>query len=570
MKYVQDFIIYWIMVFGYIWCMCIFSKRHLKEWLMKYLPLATVLHLVYWLIRLRIDIDVNSPFQIGGRAIYEICAKFYFIIAVSVFAVFVAKMTIRCFRKRHDKAEIATYLPFLSLYIYLLFVMFSHTKYMLLSLFLIVFIAAYALSGFHTLIKQKILKIFDVILQKEYLFIILIFVIAFVTRYLFALRIISMTGDNFLRASDDGLTYAPYAVDLLHGRIPSHGLYWGGYGYWVFLSVIYRYFGEYNHYVTTFFQSMASSLVPVSIFYITKRIFNKSAAVIASILTCLDMNLIFLSIVIGMEALFIPMLYMAFTMVIAYFQKPDKAKLIYGLLIGVFLGFTNMVRGEALFVPFFIGILAVIFFKRSLGMRRAIAIASSLILGFSLILTLHATINYKNYNKFTFSTGQAAAAFSGSHAGIENEKLHNMGFNPFDDFARSAKVFFTNPKDVTRLMAVGFSKRVISFLFAPNFGTFDPIIIVNPGSGYVYNYSLYLLAYGYILIALGFIFAFRHMAYMFEKSIILFYILYTISIYGVIMTTNARHRGVLIPFFYMFLAYGAYRIYGFIKPKIIT
>lgn len=541
----------------------------MRKTLSRFIPQAIICQLVYWLLIFRISIDKLNPFVLGGRGIYEVYAKVYFFIMMGIFTAYVAKKIRNIFKGRE---EAMIYSPALFLFFYAAYSLFANAQYTHAAAFIFLFILVVmikpglGISGTASGFKEVFYK-------KEYIYVIIIFAAAFTMKFLFYERLLHMAGDRFLMASDDGLTYAPYALDWAHGRIPENGTYWGGFGYWVFLGSIYRIFGDCNHLAMALIQSLMGASVPVAVFYIAKTVFSRPAAFIASALTALDLNLTFLSTVIGMEALYIPMFYLSLSALTVFFCRQGTKKSLYAAGIGILFGFANVVRGELVFFAVITAVFIPVFFAKQNGLRRAAVIGTIFLAGFFMPLTLHAVRNHANYGKFTFSSGQAKACFKKAAHGItENEKLHNMGFNPFESPERSVETFKSRPGDVAGLLFNGFCKRAALFLFIPNFGTFDPLILINPGSGYKYHYSLYLLFYGYILVALGAVFAFMDRKAIFIKTLLVSFIFSLVLIYGAIYVTNARHRGVAIPIFYSFLGYGAAVLYGRIKhyEKSIT
>jgi len=526
-----------------------------------FIPAALIFQLMLYLIQFRAAMAADSPFQFGKRDIYAVYSELYFIAAAVCFTVYAAWDL-----RRKDLLR----LPALGLFGYLLWTLSAIKLYPLAAMLAVVFMLTVFIRRDQTAsarIGSILEKALAFVSRKEVIFVTGLFIAAFTARYFFGSRLLALTGDQYLRASDDGLTYAPYAVQWAHGLVPGKyeqpdGTYWGGFGYWVFLGVIYKIFGDYNHPAAIFFQAALSATAPVSIYFITKTIFKKPAAVIAGVLTALDMNLIFLSGVNGMESLYIPAFYAGLVLLINGIRHIEGLKLLYAAFIGVILGFVNTIRSEVFLFPFAAGALVILFARKRAGAFRTILISAALIAGFILPLALHATRNYVNYNKFTFMSSQASACFSKDVNGSpENAELAKMGFNPFADPGLSIKVFKEHPKTVARLLSVGFIKRAALLFFIPNFGTFDPVMLVNPGSGFVYNYALALKTYGCLLIAAGLILAFKCRENILEKWIIVSFIFSIVCTYGLVMVTNSRHRGVITPLLFAFLGFALHKLW---------
>ncbi len=552
---VHQILIYWGVFFALAALLSAFTRSGLKDTLLKYLPLAVVMQLFYSLVQLRITLDIDSlnPYRMGGRGVYSLYAKGYF------YAVLVA-LGVAAGWARGRKDALVNIMAVGS-YVYLLYSFLRNGNYLLAVSSTVLIGCAYAGSESIRAVWRRAMTFLSDTSKNEKMIMWAIFILSLSVRYFFALRIMSITGDRFLLSSDDGQVYGPYGALWAGGSIPPDGLYWGGFGYWVFLGMIFKVFGVYNYYMATFFQSAAGALVPVLVFYLSRRLFNDFTAYLAAIFTALDMNLIFLTVVIGMESIYIPIVYIVFAVILTYFNSKDRISAVRGYVTGLLMGLANTVRIEFSYFPFVVAGIIILSYYRDAGLKKVFMIAIALLLGFFSVLTVHCWRNYSNYGKFTYKTEQAAMCFTkGINGSDENQRLAEMGFNPFKDAKGAIGVFVNNPSTVSKLLIKGFFKRAKLFFFIPNFGTFDAVSLVNPDSGFVLLYPVSLVLYGYILAVTGVIYSLIKKKRCVTLNIIYVYILYTMSLYALIMVTNARHRGVVVPFFYMFLSYGLYEI----------
>lgn len=546
-------------------------KQDTKGILSSVVLMGIGLQLLYFLFEMKMEIDKYSPFGNQGQ-VYLFYAKCYFLTVISIFFALNAMLVYKIFTIKEGfllKSEnnsileqIIFYTPGLLFFLYIVFNFVKNIQ--MIGLFCVIASSIIALwyqvSASFKDILLKFKKIIIFVFKNEAIIVFFIFSVAFIIRYIWALRLLSLTGNNYIIASDDGLTYDPFAALIAQGRAAEIGrdaLYWGGMGYWYFLALIYKIFGLHNFHALVVFQSLLGAFVPLCTYYIAKKIFDKTVAISATMITCFEMSLIFSSGVIGMEALFIPVIMatMAFLIYLAGSGLFQKKLLVF--FLGLMFGLANAVRGEIIFFPFvliFLIVLYVLIGKKS-TLRRVVIFSACLLLGFFLGLIIQAFRNYIYLGEFTISTQQASVTFY--QGGVENEILEKMGFNPFKDFSGSFWIFIKSPLQVIRLLFVGCVKRFLTYLFIPNFGEFDPFTLVNPASFPSFKYPVYFQVYVSGLIIFGIIFSFLKKRKRLLKSIILSYMSYTILIYSIIAPKNPRHRTVLVPFFIIFFVYGA-------------
>ncbi|MFC1674306.1 glycosyltransferase family 39 protein [Candidatus Omnitrophota bacterium] len=401
------------------------------------------------------------------------------------------------------------------------------------------------------------------VFRKELFLVILVFILAFGIRLGWGARVVSLTGDNFYAASDDGITYGPRAEDWVRGIDHSPLGTYSGFGYWVFLGLVYRIFGNPNYYAAIFIQAILGGMVAVLIYYIAKCISNPPVAATSAFLVALNMNNIFSSIVIGMEALFIPLMLLSLFLLIKYINNGKIRYLRYPFLIGVLLGVTTIVRTEPLFFFIVIVLCFLVFKKNRLSFRQSLKVVAFFCLGFFVILISFSARNYLKEEKFDFKSQSSSIGFTlvSSDGVKETRILSDMGFNPFADgnFGNSLDVFVKHPLRVCSFLAKGITKKGFNYLFVPNFGEMDFLTLLNSsGVGPSYRFPLYCKFYIYLFILIGLAILVLDKRFLLEKSILFGYMGYTVLIYAIIWANNARYRAVLEPLFIILFSSAVY------------
>jgi hypothetical protein len=173
--------------------------------------------------------------------------------------------------------------------------------------------------------------------------------------------------------------------------------------------------------------------------------------------------------------------------------------------------------------------------------------------GFFAVWVAQGVFNYVGYGTFRMFSGQAKMVFPRASFGIhENEWLQDMGFNPFEDAARSVQVFVHDPMTVSRFLVVGFAKRFRTFFLVPGFGVFDPLALTSTGWMRAYYPSMRVsfssLAETYELvfsiIGAG---ALLLIGSRMQRLVSAILIANVTFLYAVVDVKGARHRAVLLP-----------------------
>ena len=516
--------------------------------------LAAALPLFYLSAEMMIGMRTISPFG-GNRELYGIYAVLYFGLVVTVFSLVAGHIL------RRRLGPVFT-IPLLVYFAYIEGLLLFKGCAVYAAISMAAFLYAVSSDSLSMACRQ-VKNIFIRIFSDEKILLAAIFMLAFLIRYFWGERLLGITGSRFIMASDDGPCYDEYASLLAGGQIiPKEGIYSvSGFSYWYFLGAIYKVFGLHNFRAVFAVQAFIGSFVPVLTYLIAKKVSGtRVVPVVAAIIACLDMNLIYLSVVIGMEAIYIPLVMMAIA-VSAY--KMSRGGLDYKktFLIGCAFGIAYTARPpELLLFPVILAFIIALFMKKNSALQAIMRAVISLFIGFILLGSAQYLTNYAVYGeRLPALQGAAAASFKagvaeGAHVD-ENKALGQMGFNPFEDYKRSVSILARNPVTVSALIAKGFIKRLVLLYFLPNFGVFDPVYIVNPGSGYFFRFPVYLQLCASIITIAG-IFAAFQKKYRVTAILLFAFLAYISCRVAFFFVLNARYRGVLLPVLGIFFAYG--------------
>lgn len=420
------------------------------------------------------------------------------------------------------------------------------------------------------------------IVRTEAVVVVGLIVISFAVRYYWGRHLLTSTGPDFLRASDDALAYDPLARQIAAGISPAIEVasHYGGMLYWYFLGLVYRIWGVGDFAAVITVQSVLGAVVPVATYLLARIVLDsKALAVAAGVVCALNVTLIFVSGVIGMEALFVPLVCSALVVLTRSWSIARASPWAF-LGAGLLFGAANMTRNELFGYPLVLlvtaGAFAVVRYPLASDLRpasREVRMVLVLCLGFSVMWMAQALVTHALYGTYTLPSAQAPVTFARGTFGIdENVRLDSMGFNPFLDVSRSLQVLTAEPRRVVGLLASGFVKRLYTFLLLPNAGIFDPLTLTISGRindvvpETSVNYSSVIEAYEILIGIVGMLaFLIRDGCRMVTATL-LGLVGYSCVLNAVIDAKSARHRAILIPILTLCLMKGVEVVLGALRP----
>lgn len=400
-------------------------------------------------------------------------------------------------------------------------------------------------------------------MKKDINLLIFIFVAAFLLRALFAVNIIHKTeaagANGFVQASDDGISYDRTAVEIIGdaGRGDKREIrIWGGNwdeAYAVFLAGVYRVFGR-NFYAVTLIQAFFGALIPVTVFLLGKMLFSRAEGVVAAIAMTLKSPIIFLSIVLGHEAVWFP-LFMLFILALSRYYTAKKRNYLNEISAGVAIGLVCVFRGLFLyFLPFMF--LWIIFLWKDRPVSDRIKAFLAMVIPAIMIMTAVLTV----FNN-DFRVGAKERLVSlwendrlyGS-ARIGNSRFTDMGVNFVKDLPGSMEAIGRDPLRFFGILVKYYPLRIAGFLQTYQFGFFDPVYLINYAK-HPNNFMPTLEFYFTLFFIYGLI---RCLGQdWIRKSPIFMVLVFHIAIFALFFfVITPRYRDICTPFIYLIGAHG--------------
>jgi len=379
----------------------------------------------------------------------------------------------------------------------------------------------------------------------------------------------------------DALSYNKWAIDIVQNGWLGKSIFYQAPLYPYFIASVYKIFGM-KIFAVRLVQVLLGSATCLFYYFIGKRLWNKKAGVVASLIAC------FYSIYIFYVPLVLkPILYLFLeTLCILVLVMANKSnKNILLLVSGVILALMALTRENTIVIIAFFVMWVVAYYRRS-GLKQILLKLILLFIGLFIVLFPVTVRNYVVGGDFVIATSQGGPNFyignnekatgvylplvkghqtpvhEGSDAKILAEKELGRTLKPSEVskfwFRKSLGFILNNKLDYIKLMV----RKVRLF--------FNYYEIPDAEDYYFYRrYSpllaMPLISYGIIcpLAIIGMIFCFRSF-----KEFSLIYTLAFANILSVVLFyIFSRYRLPIVPLFIIFASYGIIYLYDAIKRK---
>lgn len=309
----------------------------------------------------------------------------------------------------------------------------------------------------------------------------------FLTRLAFGLQLLAVhgPGPGFAVASDDGDTYYRYALMILGGtdgalRVFANATYSPGYPVVLALMLL---TATPNFMIVIGLHALLAAATAVLVVAIARRAGGHAVAVTAGFLFAAQQNLIQVQSTFTTEALLLPAI-LLYTFGLVRYHETRRLRWI--LVGGAAMAAAILTRNVV--AVFAIAGVWWLISRAPIGKRRMAAAHAAMLVALSaaaILPTAYATwamtgtaqvTNQATSLSWEIGTGPWEAVAP------SNVPLVERGLSPFRDPAQTFARFIADPLPILGFYAEVVPRRVVSLLFRPNFGQFDPLTIVSSGA----------------------------------------------------------------------------------------
>lgn len=392
-------------------------------------------------------------------------------------------------------------------------------------------------------------------LANEATIILVIYLVAFLFRFTAAQRLSGMGIQVVMTNTDDPDQYHVAALKILRGEwIPRYT----SVGYDVFLAGIYR-LTSVRLGAALVVQATLASTVPVAVYLLGRRLFNRAAGITSGLLTALSQLLIFNSVNLTREvagSLFAP--WGVLLLVLALPRRQSKMSAWLTLAAGAVFGFLiaydpAFLIVSACLVAGFMVCTRFTMLQRVKQIALFLVVAGACALGIIRFATGDRTILARTDNNLA----QSVSTDFNPYASL----LYHRRINVFAYPTESTGNVLANPLSNATLIARKLWLDSRRFLFEANAGRFDPVILIM-GSFLAANFDFYGYFFGFLGAAAGFGAVFGRPARL-DRAALYIVILSYAAVYVVLFFGMTRFRVPIQPLLLVLVGAGIVTTFRF-------
>lgn len=553
-------ILLWMVAFVYGYVSCLLFSLNFRKLLASIFVVGFTIHILPLLLKLKLQLYLSPDI---------LTSKWYMYYFQSFVLLVLVIFTIFCIKRFLDLEKSGVYekfitFPFFWLLVYIFIFLLTGRFYRdLVFLFCVLAIVLIAINLKHLLKKIKAIRIFVLrLFQNEASFLILLSLAALAIRLFYLFRIIGTS--DYLLTGSDSTRYDALARNFISGTQITDSY---ACGYWLFLAGVYKLFGTGYLYVG-FIQSFISAFSCALIYFITKEIFNRTAAKIAIVVAAISYPLIFSSVVIGYQVMDVFYSCMIIFLSLKYIsiRKQGKAASFLLIVLGILFGLIIATRETNLLMPF----LFIICF--TLLLRKKVKLASLLNDGAVVILvtllclapfiarniiqtgvwypvfTSYQDEKFGSMQKQPIKVNKTAINYYSEYVHGENSDLTKNDIDFFNP-SKTSRTFLKKPWHSFKVVISNFYEKFKNLYFSQGYGGFDMLFLYRMSD---YYYALWFYAYLFTLIGV----IYSLIRYKLSAHIlILFFIIYRTVIH-LLTESSYRHRASVEPYLIMYFVFG--------------
>lgn len=224
--------------------------------------------------------------------------------------------------------------------------------------------------------------------RKEFFFLVFVFSFSLILRLIYLLQI--QANPHFNVPTMDPLYHDVWAQNIAGGNWIGSSVFFRAPFYPYFLALVYKVFGH-GYFIPRLIQHVVGAFSCILVYLVAKRLYNRSTAIIASLIASTYGILIYFEA----ELLLDSLLVFFDTLLILYLLKTEESPKWYRWLLGgMILGLSAMTRPNILFCVPFILIWIYLRFKGKIRMKSVLTYGVIFLLG---VILLVAPVTLRNY-----------------------------------------------------------------------------------------------------------------------------------------------------------------------------
>ncbi len=230
--------------------------------------------------------------------------------------------------------------------------------------------------------------------DKEKLFLLGIFLLAFALRLIYLLQVRS--NPHFFSPTMDPLYHDIWAQNIAGGNWIGGKIFFRAPFYAYFLAVVYKIFGH-NYIIPRLIQHLVGSFSCVLVYFLARRLFNRKVAIAAGLIAATYGMLFYFENELLLDSFLV---FFDLLLILFLLKTKSNPKLSSWLLCGIILGFSAITRPNVLiFIPF-VWVWIFLLFMKERRLRQVLAFCVTFLIGSALVICPVTLRNYLVRERF--------------------------------------------------------------------------------------------------------------------------------------------------------------------------
>lgn len=241
--------------------------------------------------------------------------------------------------------------------------------------------------------------------DKERLFLLGVFLLAFILRLIYLLQVKS--NPHFFSPTMDPLYHDIWAQNIAGGNWIGSKVFFRAPFYAYFLAIVYKIFGH-NYIIPRVIQHLIGSFSCILVYFLAKKLFNRKVATVASLLAATYGMFIYFEdeLVLDSFLVFFDLLLILFLL-----KTKDSPKLSRWFACGIILGFSAITRPNILFFIPFVWLWIFLVFTKQRKLKEILTFCIMFLIGSALVIFPVALRNYLVAKDFVLIASQGGINF---------------------------------------------------------------------------------------------------------------------------------------------------------------
>lgn len=241
--------------------------------------------------------------------------------------------------------------------------------------------------------------------NKEKLFLLGIFLLAFILRVIYLLQVKS--NPHFFSPTMDPLYHDIWAQNIAGGNWVGDKVFFRAPFYAYLLALVYKIFGH-NYVIPRLIQHLIGSFSCILVYLIAKRLFNRKVAIVASLLAATYGMLFYFENELLLDSL---LAFFDLLLILFLLKTKDNPKLSNWFLCGIILGLSAITRPNILFFIPFVWLWIFLVFIKERKLKGILAFCVISLIGSALVISPVTLRNYLAEKDFVLIASQGGINF---------------------------------------------------------------------------------------------------------------------------------------------------------------